>query len=325
MALHQAALCLRLTSDPMAEPICNPIACSIGIMAHNEEADIGRLLGAIVSRRTDSAMVTEIIVVASGCADQTEAVVRSAAERDPRIRLIAQSHREGKAAAVNRFLAEAREEIAVLCSADLLPRPDAIKRLVAPLTDPAIGMTTSHPLPVNDPQTFMGFAAHLLWNLHHQINLKHFKAGELVSFRKIFDRIPYQTPVDEASIEPVIRGAGYNVRYVPEAIVLNKGAETLADFLRQRRRIYAGHLAVRDTTGYTVSTMNGLRIFGLVLKTLDWRPRKFVWTWAVAALEVYGRFLGWWDYKMQREHRIWEIAETTKDLEPELSAEQLAS
>jgi cellulose synthase/poly-beta-1,6-N-acetylglucosamine synthase-like glycosyltransferase len=292
-----------------------PIAFSLGIMAYNEEVNIGRLLASAVSQTFSTVILTEIIVVASGCADNTEGVVRSWAERDSRIRLLTQAKREGKASAVNQFLAEAKEKILVLCSADLLPEGDAIEQVVAPFLDPAVGMTTSRPVPLDDPESFMGFAAHLLWGLHHQINLRGFKAGELIAFRKIFDRIPYRTAVDEASIEPVIRGQGYEVRYIPTAIVYNKGPNTIADFLCQRRRIHAGHLAVRDAVGYTVSTMNGLKILGLVLGHLDWRPRPFFWTWRVAALEAYGRLLGWRDYLRQRDHSVWDIAKTTKDLD----------
>jgi hypothetical protein len=169
-------------------------------------------------------------------------------------------------------------------------------------------------VPVNDPGTFMGFAAHLLWDLHHRVNLSSFKAGEMVAFRKIFERIPYHTAVDEASIEPVIRGQGYEARYVPTAVVYNKGPLTVEDFLRQRRRVFAGHLAVRHTLGYNVSTMSGWRILRIFLRSLDWRPRPFLWAWGVAALEVYGRSLGRRDYKKRRDHCVWEIARTTKDL-----------
>jgi len=300
------------------------IACSIGIMAHNEGTNIGRLLEAIVSQRLADVALTEIIVVASGCTDGTETIVQQWAARDPRIRLVAQLRREGKASAVNEFLSQAREKVVVLCSADLLPGADTIEQVVAPFADPEIGMTTCRPVPINDPDKFMGFAAHLLWGIHHQINLKGFKAGELIAFRKIFERIPYRTAVDEASVEPVIRGQGYGVRYVGTASVQNKGPETVKDFLRQRRRIYAGHLAIRDAVGYTVSTMSGLKILGLVLRNLDWRPRPFCWTWAVASLEVYGRFLGRRDYKKRRDHSVWEIAKTTKELEPKLSRERVA-
>ena len=291
-----------------------PITCSLGIMAHNEEANIGRLLEAVFSQRMKSVTVTEIVVVASGCTDNTEAIVCDWAKRDRRIRLLVQEKRTGKASAINEYLPQAREKILVLCSADLLPEADAIEQLVAPLIDPEVGMTSSRPVPVNDPERFMGFAAHMLWDLHHRINLISFKAGEMCAFRKIFERIPYHTAVDEASIEPVVRGQGYRVQYVPTAVVYNKGPETVADFLSQRRRIYAGHLAVRDTLGYSVSTMSVRRILATLLRNLDLRPLHFFWTWAVVGLEAYGRMLGLRDYKKRRDHRVWEIATTTKQL-----------
>lgn len=299
------------------------LRCSVGIMAHNEESNIGRLLKALVSQRTSETFLGEILVVASGCTDKTESIVREWAERDRRIRLLVQARREGKASAVNLFLSQANEKIAVLCSADLLPTPDAFEQVLAPFRDPDIGLTTARPVPVNDPGTFMGFAAHMLWDLHHDMNMRRFKAGEMIAFRKILERIPYHTVVDEASIEPVIRGQGYRAQYVPTAVVYNKGPETVSDFLRQRRRIYAGHLSEREALGYSVSTMSGTRILGLVLRRLDWRPRPFLWTWTVAALEAYGRLLGWRDYKRQRDHHVWEIATTTKELGAELSIERV--
>lgn len=291
-----------------------PINCSMGIMAYNEEANIGRLLEAVITQKFQEVALTEIVVVASGCTDNTEAVVLEWAKRDSRIRLISQEKRMGKASAINDYLPKAQERILVLCSADLLPEPEAIERLVAPFADPEVGMTSSRPVPVNDASQFMGYAAHMLWDLHHAVNMKSFKAGEMIAIRKIFERIPYHTAVDEASMEPVIRGQGYQAKYVPTAIVYNKGPETLADFLRQRRRIYAGHLAVRDTLGYNVSTMSGRKILMTLLQNLDWRPKQFAWTWSIVGLEVYGRVLGLRDYKKRRNHAVWEMATTTKQL-----------
>ena len=292
-----------------------PINCSLGIMAHNEAANIGRLLARVAASRLERVRVAEIIVVASGCTDDTEAIVRAAAAADPRIRLISQPTRQGKASAMNLFLRDAACDVLVLSSADLLPSEDAIERLVSPFADPEVGMTACRPEPVNDPATFMGFAAHLLWDLHHQMNLEGFKAGEMIAFRKVFTRIPPHTAVDEASVEPLIRGQGFGVRYVPDAVVYNKGPETVNDFLRQRRRIYAGHLEMQAALGYSVSTMSGGKIAGLLLRNLDWRPRQLWWTARVVALEVYGRYLGRQDYRARRSHTVWEIAATTKELE----------
>lgn len=288
------------------------IPCSMGIMAHDEAANIGRLLEAVLSQRMELAELTEIVVIASGCTDGTEDIVRGWARRDARINLVVQRRREGKASAVNLFLAEAREKVLLLCSADLIPAQGTLDAVVAPFGDAEVAMTTCRPVPLDDPRTFMGFAAHLLWNLHHEINLRSFKAGELIAFRKIFERIPYRSAVDEASIESVVRSQGYGVRYVRDAVTYNKGPETVRDFLGQRRRIYAGHLAVRELVGYRVSTLSGFRVLWLLLRHLDWRPRSFIWTWAVAALEAYGRLLGRNDYRRRRDHAVWAIAKTTK-------------
>ncbi len=283
-------------------------------MAHNEEANIGHLLRLLQEQHLDKVRVATILVVISGCTDGTEKIVRAEMQSDPRIQLIVQPQREGKASAMNLFLREAEEEVLVLSSADLQPGPDTIEALVAPFADPEVGLTATRPEPVNDPEQFMGFAAHLLWDLHHQMNLHGFKAGEMIAFRKVFERIPQHTAVDEASVEPLVRGQGYEVRYVPEAVVYNKGPETIEDFLRQRRRIYAGHLELQRDLGYSVSTMSGTKIVGLLLGNLDWRPKQFLWTWGVVGLEVYGRLLGRRDFKQKRDHAVWEIATTTKEL-----------
>ena len=291
------------------------IRCSFGVMAHNEEANIGQLLQRLLEQKLTTVAITEIIVVASGCTDRTEEIVREWTARDGRIKLFPQATREGKASGVNLFLREALEEVVVLSSADLLPDYNAIQKMVEPLADPDVGMTSGRPMPVNDGNTFMGFAAHLLWDLHHEIAQRQFKAGEMTAFRLIFQRIPYDSAVDEASVEPVIKGQGYRTVYVPEAIIYNKGPETVDDFLRQRRRIYAGHLAVRNNLGYVVSTMSGWHILVALLRHLDWRPRRLLWTVAIVALEIYGRWLGWRDFRTRRQqHVVWEIAKTTKRL-----------
>jgi hypothetical protein len=220
---------------------------------------------------------------------------------------------------MNLFIQEASEAVLILCSADLQPEITAVEQLMAPFVDAEVAMTGCHPVPVNDKETFMGFAVHMQWQLHHALNMSGgFKGGEMVGFRRVFARIPYHTAVDEASVEPIVRGQGYKVHYCPEAIVYNKGPETVDDFLRQRRRIYAGHLDLQNLLGYKVSTMSGGTIISLLLKNMDWRPKQLLWTMGVVGLEVYGRFLGQRDYKSgSKNHTVWEIATSTKELNRE--------
>ena len=285
-------------------------------MAYNEAANIGHLLEALNGQELQRVLIKEIIVVASGCTDNTEEIVTDYAKKDSRIRLVVQKHRKGKASAVNLFLRKATEKILVLQSADTLPKKDTIEKLVLPLEDEETGMTGAHPVPVNKSNNFIGFAVNLLWELHHQLSLYYPKMGELIAFRNIFFRIPESTSVDEASIEPLIKGQGYEIKYAPEAIILNKGAENIPDFIRVRRRIFAGHLEIKKKYGYEVSSMKISRALKILFKAQKLITIKnMFWIPPVALLELYSRLLGMIDfYIYKKEFAVWEIATSTKDL-----------
>src|SRR2546427_9336582 len=161
------------------------IGCSVGIMAYNEEANIGRTLQSVLDQTGPTVRVEEVIVVASGCTDRTVPIVTEIAQKEPRIRLCVQEKREGKASAINLFLKQAISPVVVLIGADVLPEDSALEYLCAPLKDPKIGMVGGRPVPVNDPATFMGHAVHLLWRLHDRLARIHPKLGEGIAFRNV--------------------------------------------------------------------------------------------------------------------------------------------
>jgi poly-beta-1,6-N-acetyl-D-glucosamine synthase len=177
-------------------------------------------------------------------------------------------------------------------------------------------MTGARPVPVDDADTFMGFVVHMLWRLHHRLALKSPKLGEMVAFRSFVRSIPPDTAVDEASIEAIVAEHGQSLRYVPDAIVRNKGASSVRDFLRQRRRIYAGHMWLEREQSYEVSTKNVGSILHVLWEDLDWRPRPLLWTAGGVFLEFLGRFLGMLDYHVFKKNPYtWDIAESTKSLD----------
>ena len=290
------------------------LSCSVGIMAFNEAKNIGGLLKRLLGQSMHVGEIAEIIVLASGCTDNTAEIVTEFSRRDPRVRLLEQPKREGKASAVNMFLRHARCDLLVLESADTLPDLETIERLIAPFADPVVGMTGARPVPVNDRNTLMGFASHLEWEMHHQIALRRPKMGELIAFRRVFHQIPYDTAVDEANMEPLVRGQGFQLKYVPDAVVLTRGPETVADFIKQRRRIYAGHLRIQHQHGYAVSTMDARPLLTAMARSLGWNWRFLCWTPAVVVLELAARALGWYDFHFggSDRHTVWDIAATTK-------------
>ena len=289
----------------------------IGVCAYNEEKNIGKLLKALINQETRKIKIKSIFVVSSGSTDRTNDIVKEFSRFDSRVKLITQPRREGKASAVNEFIRNADAEICVLESADTIPLQHTIEKLCLPFFDKTVGMTGGRPIPTNDKRTFMGYVGHLIWELHHEISLDTPKLGELIAFRNIIDEIPDETAVDEAWIEAKIRKMGYKIVYVPNAICYNRSPETVRDLIKQRRRIYAGHLYLKSKLNYEVSTMRSIKVVSLLMRNLNTNPRALIYTTGAILLEVISRALAYYDYMKGNTHIVWDIAKTTKDLKIE--------
>ena len=288
-------------------------SCSVGIMAYNEENNIANAIDAIMRQDLRFGRVDELIVVASGCTDRTPEIVASIARDDPRVRLLAQERRQGKASAINLFVAAAQSPVLMMVSADVVVRDGTLDNLLRHFGDATVGMVGGHPIPVNDESTFLGYAVHLLWRLHDRLARESPKLGEIVAFRNVVPSIPADTAVDEISIQALVTQLGYRLVYEPDGVVYNHGPATVSDFLRQRRRIHAGHLIVKKQQGYAASTMSVTRIAKAMRGAGSFAsPRSATFTIGTIGLEATSRLLGHYDMLRQRRHTVWEAVATTK-------------
>lgn len=294
--------------------IASELECSVGVMAYNEEANIAHALDSILGQELTGKQIKEVIVVASGCTDRTVEIVAAIATREPRVRLIEQARREGKASAVNLFIGAAKCPVLVMVSADVMVEDGAFDVLLRHFEDPAVGMAGGHPIPVNGTGTFLGHAVHLQWRLHDRIARESPKLGEMVAFRNVVPSIPLDTAVDELSIQALVTQLGYRLVYEPRAAVYNRGPATVQDFLRQRRRIYAGHLRIREQQAYAASTMSAWRAARAMLESESFAtPRMALWSLGTVGLEAAARALGRYDaVRGRRPHYAWEMCGTTK-------------
>jgi biofilm PGA synthesis N-glycosyltransferase PgaC len=289
------------------------LVCSVGVTAYNEENNIGPLLAALLDQHLHQVEIAEIIVVASACTDRTVPIVREYMARDPRIQLIEQERREGKTSAVNLFIQRAKSDICVLESGDTIPHEHAIENMVRMFADPAVGMVGAHKMPVNTPDHIAGLLTHLRLRMEHELCLEIPRLGELIAFRKVFDRIPYDVAMDEAFVEALVVKNGMMVKYAPDAMVYNTGPTTISDFVRQRRRNHAGHLYLKHKYGYAVSSIQNSRVMRVALKEL-WGVIQLVWVlFLLGVLEGWSRLLGWYDFAIKRDrHVTWQMAWTQK-------------
>lgn len=104
---------------------------SVMMPVFNEEATLELILEHVLSR----AEVGEVIAVNNGSTDRTGEILASAAERDPRVRVITLSPNRGKGGAMQRAIAEITKPYAIVQDADLEYDPRDYPALLAPLVD----------------------------------------------------------------------------------------------------------------------------------------------------------------------------------------------
>jgi glycosyltransferase involved in cell wall biosynthesis len=283
----------------------------VGVTAYNEEENIGALLEALLDQHLHRVEIVEIIVVASGCTDATVEVAEEVASEHEIVTVDVEETRRGKAAAIKKLTAMARGEVVVLVGADTLPAPTAIEHLVEPFADPTVGMTGAHVIPLNTPNNWLGFSVQMLWHVHHQLALRKPKLGELVAFRNVVD-VPDDTSTDEPAIEALITAKGLRLVYAPNAVVYNRGPETVRDFLHQRRRVFAGQVRVAFRFHYRTSSLVVRHMFPLIADAIRRHPRYVLWTIGTMGLELWARTAGMRDALRGREEVVWRPIRTTK-------------
>jgi len=288
----------------------------LGVMAYNEEKNIMNLLQSVRDQKLENATIDTITVVSSGSTDRTNDIVKEFCKKDERIRLLIQQKREGKASAINAFLKEAKNDVVVIASADVILDENALERLIFPITaHERVGMTSVKLVPVDESNSFMGFVSNMHFRLHNLLN-RH--TTETAAFRKNLVRHIPDIATDDAYVEAVVQKSGHKAVYVDNAIVYNKGSETISDFLKQVRRYCDGHLFVKNKLGYVVSSMSVAGMKSIVKELVRYsieNPLKIHYVIGYFVLEIFGRMLGVWDYHLNREkHYVWDIAKTTKHL-----------
>lgn len=289
--------------------------CSIGVIVYNEAGNIAKLLLSLQNQHLDKVIIDKIIVVSSASTDGTDEIVKDFVEKDSKIKLITEPERRGKSAAINTFIKNAESEILVIESGDTIPAADTVEKMVSVFFDEKTGMSGGRPMPENSRKTAVGKAVHLLWELHHRMALISPKLGEMVAFRNIIDSIPERSAVDEASIEAIMQEKGYELKYVPEALVYNKGPENWREFISQRRRIAAGHIWLAEKQSYNVSSQSGSMLLRLAADHIMRYPLSLPSVFITGIIEIFSRIAGWWDLRIMKKNPFkWDIARSTKQM-----------
>jgi len=269
---------------------------SVGVMAHNEEKNIGSLLDSLINQEEEIVRIMEIIVVSSGSVDRTDRIVESFCRADRRVRLVKEPERRGKSNAINLFLERSRGVV----SGDVVPGRNSVERVCSMLVG-NVGIAVGRVVP-EESGSLLGRVVGLEWRIHHEVSLKRPKFGEMIAFRGV-GKIA-ETSVDEEFIGMLVVKSGLESVYVPGAVVMNRGPRTMKDFIKQRRRIYSGHLEL-FRTGYEPATVKLLPVLRGFMKSGGAGAGVLI---SAVLLEAVSRALGFYDFVFNRgRHMVWDM------------------
>ncbi len=296
------------------QPSSRRLPISVGIMAYNEERTIASVARAFLDQDVAVTEPVELIVVASGCTDRTVDAVKELAHDDPRVRLLIQSQREGKLAAVRRFLAEATSDVVVIAGADTTPAPDLLDRFGRRmLDDSGVGMVGGQVVPVSVGSSLASQLHQLLWALHHEVALISPKLGEIVAVRRTFVLdLHERVHCDEVALEAEVMQAGGPLAYEPAVHISNRSPTVLREYLYQRRRNRCLHMWATSQLHYEPATSSWRLVIQASVAHLRRKPRDLGLLSLAAALEAVAQLLARRDFAQGRDYRVWRPLESAR-------------
>lgn len=224
-------------------PLHTP-SVTVLIAAHNEQAVIAQKLENTLALDYPRER-TQIIVAADGSDDRTPEIVREFAARD--VELSYSPPRRGKAAAINRALPIARGEVVVFSDANNFYEREAVRNLVAPLSDPAVGAVTGAKRIARGGGA-LAESEGLYWKYESFIKKQETRlgsclgtAGEILAVRRsLIEPLPETVINDDFYIASRVVRRGFRVVYAPEARSFESASASAGDEQMRRARIVAG-------------------------------------------------------------------------------------
>ncbi len=189
----------------------------------------------------------QVVVVSDGSTDSTDEVARSYEDR-PGYLFLRQEPNAGKTAAQNAGVGAATGEVLVFSDANSMYAPDALRQLVARLTDD-VGCVCGELRYTNPARAGAGEGEGYYWRYEQFLKRRESLLGALVGAngsiyalrRELFEELDPRIISD--FILPIrLRRRGHRVIYAPEAVAVEESGRGFDQELRRRRRIVARSL-----------------------------------------------------------------------------------
>ena len=186
-----------------------------------------------------------IVWVTDGSTDSTVNKLRTYND----VKILHESGRKGKTAAINRSMSYIHTPIVVFTDANAMLNPQSIKEIVSLFTDDKVGCVAGEKrVSIGSKDTASSSGEGIYWryesalkNLDYRLYSVVGAAGELYAVRRhLFQQIPNDTLLDDFVISLKIAMKGYKTAYCPQAYATEYGSESMKDEEKRKIRIAAG-------------------------------------------------------------------------------------
>ena len=286
---------------------------SIIIPTYNEEKSIVKAIKSILCQISKK---DEIIVVASGCSDNTIPNIKKI--KDKRIKLIIEKERKGKASALNLGIKKAKSDVIIQTDGDVEVSKKAINLLIKHFKDENVGAVSGNPIPLIPKNNLFYDWTMMSYQKIREIRENEIKSGNfnvhlsgyLLAFRKkALKKIPFKKGAVDAEMGRIIKKKGYKLTYEPNAWVYVKAPLNIRDFINQKARVRAGYASMDSGQPRTMRS----EIFYLpreILKVPIGRLHKFLFS---GIIYTYTWFKGkWLTYSNKSLNEVWKTPKSTK-------------
>lgn len=209
---------------------------SVVMAAHNEQERIAGKLDNLLALDYPRAKL-QIIVASDGSSDDTNAIARSYADRG--VVLVDIAEPSGKPTALNAGVARATGELILFCDTRQEIAPDALRALVAPFADPAVGAVSGELMIPSDS------GPGVYWRYEKVIRAAEGRfdsvvgaTGALYAIRRsLYRELPAATLNDDMFTPLQIALQGYRVLFEPDAVAVDVEASVEGEFGRKARTL----------------------------------------------------------------------------------------
>lgn len=235
---------------------------SVIINAWKEPDTIGKAIKCIADTKYSGISENYEIIQVSPDQPTLEAGMKTAKELNLQGKFIQiKDPLKGKPFALDMAIKQANGDILILTDGDVFFGKGSVKKILFPLQDnPKVGGVTGRPISLNSRKNMFGYFSHILTDsAHHRrstmlenmgeyhITNKTFfpMSGYIIAARRHLVTLIPEALSEDAYISYEIRNQGYEIAYVPDALVYVKFPDNLKDYLLQKVRSLGGYIQLK--------------------------------------------------------------------------------